>query len=120
MYEKLFDSELRIMNILWERGTVSAKEISLILADAIGWNKNTTYTIIKKLVQKGYIQREDPGFLCTALISQKEVRKKETESLLTKFFRGSRKALFSSLLDDENIGEQELAELKALIEQKKR
>lgn len=118
MKEKLFDSELNIMDILWERGTLSAKEICVILADSIGWNKNTTYTVIKKLEQKGYIRRDDPGFLCTALISRKEIQKNETESIIEKFFKGSRKALFSSLLEDESITEQELIELKALIEKR--
>ncbi|MCR4598480.1 MAG: BlaI/MecI/CopY family transcriptional regulator [Acetatifactor sp.] len=119
MEEKLFDSELKVMNILWEKGTISAKDLSLIMADLIGWNKNTTYTIVKKLIQKGYIRRDDPGFLCTALITQNEVQKKETSSLLDKFFKGSRKALFSALLEDESMGEEELKELRNLIEQKR-
>ncbi len=51
---KLFDSELKIMDIVWDKEPVSAKEISLIAAETIGWNKNTTYTIIKKLMDKRY------------------------------------------------------------------
>ena len=47
--ETLFDSEAKVMEILWRQGTISAKEISLIAAETIGWNKNTTYTVIKKL-----------------------------------------------------------------------
>ena len=54
MQEKLFDSELKVMEIIWEKGAISAKEISLIAADSIGWNKNTTYTVIKKLEAKGF------------------------------------------------------------------
>lgn len=49
MKEKLFDSEAKVMEILWDCGPLSAKEISLIAADSIGWNKNTTYTVIKKI-----------------------------------------------------------------------
>ena len=86
MQEKLFDSEAKVMEILWERGPLSAKEISLIAADSIGWNKNTTYTIIKKLEAKGYIRRDEPGFICSPLISQEQVQKTEAESLLKKFF----------------------------------
>ena len=59
MKEKLFDSEAKIMEIIWERGPLSAKEISLIAADTIGWNKNTTYTVIKKLEAKGFLRRDD-------------------------------------------------------------
>ena len=48
----MFDSELKVMEIIWESEPVSAKQISLIAADKIGWNKNTTYTVIKKLEAK--------------------------------------------------------------------
>ena len=60
MREKLFDSEAKVMEIIWARGAISAKEISLIAADTIGWNKNTTYTVIKKLETKGFIRRDEP------------------------------------------------------------
>lgn len=70
MTEKLFDSEAKIMEILWANGPLTAKEISLIAARTIGWNKNTTYTVIKKLEAKGFLRRDEPGFLCTALVSQ--------------------------------------------------
>ena len=67
---KVFGSEMKVMEIIWENEPVSAKEISLIAKDEIGWNKNTTYTVIKKLVEKGYIKRDEPGFMCTSLISK--------------------------------------------------
>ena len=118
MKEKLFDSEAKVMEIIWERGPLSAKEISLIAADTIGWNKNTTYTVIKKLEAKGFIKRNDPGFICTPLVSQEEVQKREAVSLLNRFFGGSRKALFSALLDDEKLSEQEIEELRELIDQR--
>ena len=114
--EKLFDSEAKVMEILWEKGPLSAKEISLIAADTIGWNKNTTYTIIKKLEAKGFIRRDEPGFICTPLVSQSEIQKSEAESLVNKFFGGSRKALFSALLEDEKLTDAEIDELKKLID----
>ncbi|MBO4449943.1 MAG: BlaI/MecI/CopY family transcriptional regulator [Clostridiales bacterium] len=116
MNEKLFDSEAKVMEILWEKGPVSAKELSLIAADTIGWNKNTTYTVIKKLEAKGFIRRDEPGFICTPLVSQEEVQKTEAESLIKKFFGGSRKALFSALLEDEKLTDAEIDELKKLID----
>ena len=116
MQEKLFDSEAKVMEILWERGALSAKEISMIAAETIGWNKNTTYTIIKKLEAKGFIRRDEPGFICTPLVTKEQVQKTEAESLLKKFFGGSRKALFSALLEDEELSEAEREELKKLID----
>jgi predicted transcriptional regulator len=118
MKERLFDSEAKVMEILWERGPLSAKEISLVAADSIGWNKNTTYTVIKKLHDKGFIRRDEPGFICTPLVSQKEMQKKEAVSLLNKVFGGSRKALFSALLDDENLTDCEIEELQSLIDKR--
>lgn len=118
MKEKLFDSEAKVMEIIWNRGPLSAKEISLIAADSIGWNKNTTYTVIKKLESKGFIKRTDPGFICTPLISQEEMQKKEAVSLLNKVFGGSRKALFSALLEDEDLSDTEIKELRDLIDKR--
>ena len=118
MSEKLFDREAKVMEILWEKGTSSAKEISVIAADSIGWNKNTTYTIIKKLEAKGFIRRDEPGFMCTPLVSREEIQKNEAESLLNKFFKGSRKALFSALLEDEKLSDKEIEELKDLIDRR--
>jgi len=118
MQDKLFDSEAKVMEILWDRGPMTAREVSLIAAETIGWNKNTTYTVIKKLEAKGFIRRDDPGFICTPLVSQEEMQKKEAVSLLNKVFGGSRKALFSALLDDEKLTEQEIEELRNLIDQR--
>lgn len=118
MKEKLFDSEAKVMEIIWNRGPLSAKEISLIAADSIGWNKNTTYTVIKKLESKGFIKRTDPGFICTPLVSQEEMQKKEAVSLLNKVFGGSRKALFSALLEDEDLSDTEINELRDLIDKR--
>lgn len=116
--QKLFDSEIKVMEIIWENEPVSAKEASLIAAEQIGWNKNTTYTVIKKLESKGYIKREDPGFICSSLISREEVCKKETQSLVDKLFGGSKKALFSALLEDEKLSLDDLDELRKMIEER--
>lgn len=116
MKEKLFDSEAKVMEIIWEKSPISAKDISLIASEKIGWNKNTTYTVIKKLEAKGFIRREDPGFICTPLVSQSQMQKVEVASLVKKIFGGSRKALFSALLEDEPLTEEELRELRKLID----
>ena len=118
MQEKLFDSEAKVMEIIWDKGSVSAKEISVIAADTIGWNKNTTYTVIKKLEAKGFIRRDEPGFICTPLVTKEEMQKREASSLLEKVFGGSRKALFSALLEDEKLSDNEIKELKDLIDKR--
>jgi BlaI family penicillinase repressor len=116
--KKLFDSEIKVMEIIWKNEPISAKQVSLIAAEQIGWNKNTTYTVIKKLESKGYIKREEPGFICSSLISREDVCKSEVQSLVDKLFDGSKKALFSALLEDEKLSSDDLDELRRMIEER--
>ncbi len=118
MRERLFDSEAKVMDIIWANSPISAKDISLIAADTIGWNKNTTYTVIKKLEAKGFIRREDPGFICTPLVSQTQMQKVAAVSLVKKVFGGSRQALFSALLEEEPLTEDEIDALRKMIEKR--
>ena len=115
MEYKIFESEMKVMELIWENEPVSAKEISLLASERIGWNKNTTYTVIKKLEAKGYIKRSEPGFICTSLISRGEVERSEARGLVKRIFGGSKKALFSALLDDEDLTDAELDELREMI-----
>lgn len=118
MPQKIFDSELKIMELVWEYEPVSAKQLSILAGQQIGWNKNTTYTVLKKLEGKGFIQRGEPGFICTSLVSRNEVSRSETQSLIDKLFGGSKKAFFSALLEDERLSESEIAELREMIEKR--
>ena len=117
MQDRIFDSEMKLMELIWEKEPVSARELSLLAAERIGWNKNTTYTILKKLVEKGRVERQEPGFICRALVSRRDVQQRETRGLMERFFGGSRKALFSALLEDEEISREELEVLKQMIEE---
>ena len=114
---KLFDSELKIMEILWREGCISAKQISMIAAKDTGWNKNTTYTVIKKLIDKNAIRREEPGFICSPLISRDVLQKDETERLIDKLWDGSKKAFFAAFVE-EHLSDDEISELKSLIEKR--
>ena len=58
---KLFDSELKVMDILWKEGDVPAKHVAEVLTGELGWNKNTTYTLIKRCIKKGAIERFEPS-----------------------------------------------------------
>lgn len=116
MERKIYDSEIKVMELVWAHEPVSAKELTLLAAEGIGWNKNTTYTVIKKLEAKGYLHRQEPGFICTSLVSRQDVRQSETRSLVDRLFGGSRKALFSALLEDEKLTSEDLEELRRMIE----
>lgn len=116
---KLFDSELKVMDVLWREGDLTAKEISNRLNREIGWNMNTTYTVIKKCVAKGAIQRTEPHFMCHALVTREEVRQYEAGALVDKIFDGSPSLLFASLLNGRKLSSQELSELRKLVEELK-
>ena len=112
---KLFDSEWKVMEVLWQENDRTAKEISLRLADSIGWNK-TTYTVLKKCIDKGAIERRDPNFVCHAVITKRQAQKEEADSLVDKVFGGSAELLFASILSDCSLSKDELARLRALVE----
>ena len=116
---KLFDSELKVMEVLWERGAVAAKEIVDVLSERIGWNKNTTYTVIKKCIEKGAIERSEPNFLCTPLVTKDEVARSETEQLIDKMFGGSSELFFSSFLKNQGLSEADAERLARMIEEAK-
>ena len=113
---KLFDSEWKVMEVLWQDGDTTAKELSLRLADSAGWNKNTTYTVIKKCVEKGAIERREPNFICHATITKQQAQKEEADSLVDKVFGGSAELLFASVLSGRKLKKEELERLRALVE----
>lgn len=113
---KLFDSEWRVMDILWQQNDLTAKELSLRLAKSIGWNKNTTYTVVKKCIEKGAIERREPNFICHAVITKAQAQKEEADALVDKVFGGSAELLFASILSDRSLSKEELARLRALVE----
>ena len=118
MDNKLFDSELKLMELIWDMEPVSAKELSVVAADKIGWNKNTTYTIIKKLVDKEVVKRNEPGFICTSLVKKEQVQRSETSSLIDRLYQGSKKAFFAAFIKDSTLTQEEYEELKELIQRK--
>ena len=114
---KLFDSELKVMDVLWKRGDITAKEVSDILKEDIGWNMNTTYTVIKKCIAKGAIRRDEPKFMCHAMIEKSEVQRAEAEELVDKLFDGSPELLFASLLGGKQLTEDQLQRLRRIVEE---
>jgi len=116
---KLFDSELKVMNVLWREGDSTAKKIAEILGEEIGWNVNTTYTVIKKCIAKGAIERSEPGFLCHAVISKREVRECETIELIDKLYEGAADKLVACLIDSKRLTADEIAKLRAMVEELK-
>ncbi len=112
---KLFDSELKVMGVLWREGDTTAKHISDVLKDEIGWNMNTTYTLIKRCIKKGAIARSEPNFMCHALIAKEEVQEAETNELINKIYDGSADKLFAALLGRKKLSVQQIEKLRQIV-----
>ena len=113
---KLFDSELKVMCVLWREGDTTAKHISDVLKKEIGWNMNTTYTLIKRCIKKGAIARSEPNFMCHALIPKEEVQEAETNELIDKIYDGSIDKLFAALLGRKKLSAEQIQKLRQIVE----
>ncbi len=112
---KLGDAELKVMNVLWNEGDCTAKHISDILSERVGWNMNTTYTLIKRCIKKGAIERSEPNFMCQALVSREAVQETETNELLDKLFDGSADKLFAALVGRKDLSPEQIRRLKKIV-----
>ena len=117
---RLHEGELNIMELLWSNKELAAKDISKIIKEYIGWEKNTTYTVIKRLIDKGAVQRTDPGFICSALVSQRSVREIETKRLIDQFYNGSLQTFISEYLKNQSLSAGDIAELQKLAKNSSR
>ena len=112
---RLHEGELNVMELLWSNKALAAKDISKIIKEYICWEKNTTYTVIKRLIEKGAITREDPGFICRANVSKKKVQEIETKALLNKLYNGSVSQFITEYLVNQKLSSDDLAALEFAI-----
>lgn len=114
---KLYDSELKVMEILWEEGDSSAKRIAEVLKEQVGWSKTTTYTVLKKCIDKGAVSRTDPNFVCRARITRQQAQEYETAELIDKMYGGKADRLVASLLGSRRLSAEEIGSLKKMVEE---
>ena len=114
--ERMTEAEIRVMEVLWKGGELPAGQIARTLQAEVGWNRNTTYTLLGRCIDKEAVTRRDPGFLCRALISRESVQKEEAEALAQRLFDGSQELLFASMLGGRKLTREEAARLHALID----
>ncbi len=112
---KLFDSELKVMDVLWREGETPARRIAQVLTDEVGWNVNTTYTLIKRCIKKGAIERTEPNFMCRALIAKEAVQEAETNELIDKIYDGSADKLFAALLGRKKLSAEQIEKLRQIV-----
>ncbi len=112
---KLFDAEYKFMSIIWELEPVNSTLLVKTCAQRLGWKKSTTYTVLKKLVERGLLRNENA--VVTALIKQEQVQKYESEALLDRSFGGSLPTFLATFLKDRKLTEDEATELRRMIEE---
>lgn len=117
---KISDAELVLMEHIWAGGSIKAVDLARIGKEEMGWSRNTTYTLLTRMVEKEVIRRTDPGFVCTALVDKEKLRKGETNHLIDKLFEGSKRMFLVSFIKDEKISAQELEEIRRMIEEGKK
>lgn len=111
---KIHESEYRFCLILWEHEPVTAVELSRLCQDRLGWKRTTTYTVIKRLGERGVLKNENG--LVTSLISRQTAQAGEIETLVETKFQGSLPAFFAAFARRREISAQELDELQQMID----
>jgi len=112
---KLFDAEYKFMSIVWEHEPVNSTELSRICEKELGWKKPTTYSMIKKLSERGIMKNEKATV--TTLIAKEDVRKYEAGALIHRVFDNSMPSFITSFLQDKTLSEEEAEKLKAMIDE---
>ena len=111
---KIFESEYRFCLILWEHEPVTAAELVKLCQEQLGWKRTTTYTVIKRLGERGVLKNENG--MVTSLVSKEEAQASEIEELVEKKFEGSLPAFVAAFTKHQKISEQELDEVQQMID----
>lgn len=111
---KLFDAEYKFMCIVWEHEPVNSTELTKICEKELGWKKPTTYSMIKKLCERGIMKNEKATV--STLIARGDVQKYEAEVLVNRVFDGSIPSFITSFLQGKTLSEEEARSIKDMID----
>lgn len=108
------DGEYRFAQIVWDTEPVNSTKLIKLAGERLGWKKATSYTVLRKLCEKGILRNENATV--TALVKKEAVCRQESELLLHRSFGNSLPAFVASFLQDKKLTQQEAEELKRLID----
>ncbi|WP_297719435.1 BlaI/MecI/CopY family transcriptional regulator [Intestinimonas sp.] len=111
---KIFESEYRFCLILWECGPVAAAELVKLCQARLGWKRTTTYTVIKRLGERGVLKHENG--LVTPLISKEDAQVSELDALMEQKFQGSLPAFLAAFARRQALSEEDVEEIRRIIE----
>lgn len=111
---KIFESEYRFCQILWAHEPIKSTELAKLCNEKLGWSKTTTYTVIKRLCDRGAIQNEHT--IVTSLVSQAEVQEAEIDELLEKKFDGSLPAFVAAFTRHQILTKEDIDAVQTMID----
>ena len=111
---KIFESEYRFCLILWDNGPVSSGKLVELCKEGLGWSKATTYTVIRRLSERGVLKNENT--IVSSLISKEEAQKSRLEEMVEETFEGSMPAFIAAFSKTKKLTRQEAQQLQALID----
>ena len=111
---KVFDSEYRLCLILWEHEPIKSSELVRLCREQLGWKPTTTYTVIKRLSERGVLKNENT--LVTSLVSKDQVQAAEIDELVEKTFEGSLPAFVAAFTKHRKLSAKEVDEVQAMID----
>ena len=114
MENRLYDTEYRFMEIIWEHAPVRSGELVKLSKEALGWKKSTTYTMIKRLSEKGYIVNEDA--VVSVLVQKEECQQAESKEVIEKNFSGALPSFIAAFLRGNKLSDDDAARIKNMID----
>lgn len=112
--KRLFEGEQRFLQIIWAHEPIGSGELVRLCQSELGWKKSTTYTMLKRLAQKGLVVNENT--MVRSLVSREEVQAAESKYVVEQTFSGSLPGFLVSFLGGKTISEDEAEKLKCLID----
>ena len=111
---KIFESEYRFCLILWENEPIKSTELAKLCKDKLGWSKTTTYTVIKRLCERGVIKNENA--IVTSIVSKEEAQLSELDEMVDKKFEGSLPAFIAAFGRRQSLSDAEIEEIRRIIQ----
>ena len=111
---KVFESEYRFCLILWEHEPIKSSELVNLCKEQLGWKPTTTYTVIKRLSERGVLKNENT--IVSSLVSKDEIQASEINEMVEKTFEGSLPAFIAAFTKHQKISEKEIDEVQKMID----
>ena len=111
---KIFESEYRFCLVLWEHEPIKSRELVLLCKEQLGWKPTTTYTVIKRLAERGVLKNENT--VVTSLVSKEEICAEEVDEFVGKKFGGSLPAFVAAFTKHRALSEKDIDEMQKMID----